>query len=111
MAWGGINVALSALYAQRQALETVGHNIANANTAGYTSQRVNMVAVSGPVTPAMFAQWTGGGAGVGVASIDRLNDHFLQLRSLQEHAANANLQQATTVLNRAQLAFAEPSDN
>ena len=71
MAWGGINVALSALYAQRQALDTVGHNIANANTAGYTRQRVNMVAVSGPVTPAMFANWSGGGAGVSVASIDR----------------------------------------
>ena len=42
MGFGGINIALSALYAQRQAMDTTGHNIANANTEGYTRQRVSL---------------------------------------------------------------------
>ena len=111
MGFGGINVALSALYAQRQALETTGHNIANANTEGYTRQRVSLAANAGPITPAMFETYSGAGAGVRVDSIERLNDHFLQLRSLQEHAADSGLQQTKTILTRAELAFAEPGDN
>src|SRR5438477_10491893 len=111
MGFGSINIAVSALNAQREALDTAGHNIANANTAGYTRQRVEMAAMSGPVTPAMYAKWTGGGAGVDVTSISRMADQFLNQRVLQEHAANSNLQQTSSILNRAQLAFAEPTDN
>src|SRR5438552_4467752 len=111
MGFGGINIALSALYAQRQAMDTTGHNIANANTEGYTRQRVSLASVGGPVTPAMFETWSGGGAGVRVDAIERLNDRFLQLRSLQEHSADAGLQMTKTVLSRAELAFAEPGDN
>ncbi|MDQ1395163.1 MAG: flagellar hook-associated protein 1, partial [Acidimicrobiaceae bacterium] len=73
MGFGGINIALSALYAQRQALDTTGHNIANANTAGYTRQRVDFAAQGGPVTPAMYSKWSGGGAGVRVDSIQRMH--------------------------------------
>src|SRR3954453_6873343 len=111
MGLGSINVAVTALQAQREALDTIGHNIANANTAGYTRQQVQMTALSGPTTPAMYAKWTGGGAGVQVSAISRITDQFLNQRALQEHAANANIQQTGQILNRAQLAFAEPSDN
>ena len=63
MGFGSINIAVSALQSQREALDTIGHNIANVNTAGYTRQQVQLTALSGAVTPAMYAKWTGGGAG------------------------------------------------
>src|SRR5436305_5849734 len=103
MGFGSINIAVSALQSQREALDTIGHNIANVNTAGYTRQQVQLTALSGAVTPAMYAKWTGGGAGVTVSSIGRITDQFLNQRSLQEHAANANIQQTGQILNRAQL--------
>ena len=40
--FGGINTALTALFAQRRGLDVTGQNIANANTEGYSRQRVHM---------------------------------------------------------------------
>ena len=40
--FAGLRVALSSLYAQRRGLELAGHNVANANTEGYSRQRVDM---------------------------------------------------------------------
>ncbi len=37
----GLETARRAMMTQQYALHTVGHNIANANTEGYTRQRVN----------------------------------------------------------------------
>lgn len=39
-----IETARRSLFTQTAALNTTGHNIANANTEGYTRQRVNMQA-------------------------------------------------------------------
>ena len=47
----GLYTALSSLFAQQQALEVTGHNVSNANTEGYTRQRVDIAADSGPVSP------------------------------------------------------------
>jgi flagellar hook-associated protein 1 FlgK len=76
--FGGPSTALSALYAQRRAIEVAGHNVANANTDGYRRQRVDPQAKAGPVTPAMFARGTGGGDGVTVAGVTRIRDESLQ---------------------------------
>lgn len=37
--FSGLNTALSALYAQRRALDITGQNVANVNTEGYSRQR------------------------------------------------------------------------
>ena len=42
-----MNVGVSALNANQQALTTVGHNIANVNTPGYSRQTVYTNAVHG----------------------------------------------------------------
>lgn len=79
--FGGLTTALSALYAQRRAIEVTGHNVANANTEGYSRQRVDLQAKAGPVAPALFARWTGAGEGVSVAGISRVRDEFLEQRA------------------------------
>lgn len=40
-----LNIGTSALLAVQQAINTTGHNIANANTEGYSRQRVDLDAL------------------------------------------------------------------
>ena len=73
-----INVGLTGINSNQRALDTTGNNITNANTDGYSRQRVDFG--TNPSTP------TGDGfigQGVNVADIKRLNDEFVnqQLRS------------------------------
>ncbi len=106
----GLRIALSSLHAQRRALEVTGQNAANVNTDGYSRQRVDMTADSGPLTAAIHAKWTGGGQGVKSSTVARLRDQFLELRGYQEHATEAGLTRTQNVLTRVELAFGEPSD-
>ena len=104
-----LTTALSALHAQRKGLDTTGHNIANANTVGYTRQRVDLASRSG-VGATVWSSVSGTGQGVDVAGTKRLNDAFLDLRSNQEHSLQGNLLVNQSVLGRIELAFGEPSE-
>ena len=108
--FGGLNIGRSALYAHRRALDVTGHNLANVNTPGYSRQRVELTADAGPTKAAIFSNWDGGGQGVRAGDLTRITDRFLEARGLQEHATDANLTQAKTVMNNIELAVAEPSD-
>ena len=109
--FSGLRIALSSLYAQRKALQVTGQNIANVNTEGYSRQRVEMAADSGPVTPAIESRYSGPGMGVLTGDTSRLRDQFLELRGYQEHAVDAGLAESQNVLSRIELAFDEPSDD
>lgn len=61
----------SGLFAQRRALETVGQNIANASTVGYTRQEVAFAAAA----PSQVITSTG--RGVEDVTIIRYRDEFL----------------------------------
>src|SRR2546423_2503274 len=109
--FNGLQIALSSLYAQRKALQVTGQNIANVNTDGYSRQRVEMTADSGPVTPARESRYLGPGSGVLTGDTTRLRDQFLELRGYQEHAVDAGLKESQSVLSRIELSFDEPSDS
>lgn len=73
---GILNVGTQALQANQAALQTAGNNIANANTVGYSRQRVVLETVPG--------QFTGGGyigKGVTVQTIQRNYSDFLTRQS------------------------------
>ena len=108
--FSGLRIALSALYAQRRGLELTGHNVANANTEGYSRQRVDMVNVGGPTRPAIWAKWVGDGQGVEVAGVVRYRDQFLEIRAALEHGANAHLGRVRNALDRLEQLFDEPGD-
>ncbi|MGH8549222.1 MAG: flagellar hook-associated protein FlgK [Methylococcales bacterium] len=78
MASGLLGTAISGLQVARLNLDTVGHNIANADTEGYSRQRVAAVARQPQITGAGYV-----GQGVEADNINRLYDEFLdsQLRS------------------------------
>ena len=93
--FGGINTALTSLYAQRRALDVTGQNIANANTEGYSRQRVEMQSQVGSISPAFFAKTDGLGTGVGVTDVQRLRDQYMENRSRTEHGNSAYLTNQT----------------
>src|SRR5262245_46362044 len=108
--FGALHIALSSLYAQRRGLELAGHNIANANTEGYSRQRVDMVNAGPPLNPAFWSRWEGDGAGVRVEDVVRYRDQFLEIRAALEHGAMGHLEQSEAVLGRLEQLFAEPGD-
>ena len=76
-----MNVGVSALNTNQSALTTIGHNIANANTTGYSRQTVATKAITGQNTGFGFI-----GKGVQVHTVVR---HYNDLLGRQSNAANA----------------------
>ncbi len=69
---GVLNIGVSALMAFQRSLSTTGHNIANAETEGYSRQRVDLATR----IPQQFGEdWLG--SGVKVAQIERQYDQFI----------------------------------
>src|SRR4051794_6763324 len=103
----GLNIGVSSLFAHRQALETAGSNIANANTDGYSRQRVALVQAGGQATPAIFARSTSSNTGVMAAPAQRMRDMFLEARAATEHGSEAALGQSKLLLDRVEGIFNE----
>ncbi|KFF60984.1 flagellar hook protein FlgK [Cryobacterium sp. MLB-32] len=70
--FGGLNTAYSGLVAARKGLDVVGQNIANANTQGYTRQRIETSALSPTAQTGMFTNNIRIGQGVTVDGVARL---------------------------------------
>jgi flagellar hook-associated protein 1 len=109
--FGGLNTVMSALTAQRIALDLAGQNIANANTPGYSRQRADMVATGGQGQPAIYALWQGAGGGVKVSDIIRIRDTFADSRDRTEHARGGYLDTMQTALDQVEQLVNEPSDS
>ncbi len=67
-----LNIGTRALLANQAALATTGHNIANANTVGYSRQTAVLQQVAGRYTGNGYS-----GQGVEVADIERAHSEFL----------------------------------
>lgn len=81
----GLNIGLSAVQAQQRAMELVGQNVANANTPGYSRQRVNLTPATTQLNPTLegYPSPPSTGSGVDVVSIRRVSTGVLarQLRN------------------------------
>lgn len=103
--------ALSGLLAQRHRLDTIGHNIANVGTEGYSRQRVDLASGGNGPIPALFSDGLLSGDGVDVAGISRYRDAFLEVRSLDERSASSQLALQARYFERVELVHTEPSDD
>ncbi|MFD2116997.1 flagellar hook-associated protein FlgK [Paenibacillus yanchengensis] len=83
----GLETSKRALFTQSTALNTMGHNIANAATEGYSRQRVNMAAGRPLAFPGLQRENTPGQLGTGVVytSITRVRDNYLDLQFRREN--------------------------
>ncbi|MEK4345500.1 flagellar hook-associated protein FlgK [Paenibacillus sp. FSL P4-0184] len=107
-----IETARRSLFTQTAALNTTGHNIANANTEGYTRQRVNMKAAL-PIEAYGFNKSTVPGqmgTGVEFSSIDRIREMFLDDQYRGENSAFGNWKLQADTLSKLEAIVNEPSD-
>ncbi|NUU74808.1 flagellar hook-associated protein FlgK [Paenibacillus xylanilyticus] len=107
-----IETAKRSLFTQTTALSTTGHNVANANTEGYSRQKVNMQA-SIPMEPFAFLHSTTPGqlgTGVEFDSITRVREKFLddQYRNENTNFGSWSIQRDT--LEKLEAIVNEPSD-
>ncbi len=68
-----LNIGAESLFASRQGVDTAGHNIANAQTEGYSRQRVNLEQRHPSETRGVII-----GNGVFVKNITRAHDQFVE---------------------------------
>ena len=82
----GLETSKRGLFTQQSALYTTGHNISNANTLGYSRQRVNMEATAGFPGVGLNSGTMPGflGTGVQAGSIQRIRDSFVDHQYRQE---------------------------
>jgi flagellar hook-associated protein 1 FlgK len=110
----GLQTSLRGLLAQQRALDTTGHNIANASTAGYSRQEAVMVAAPALAIPSGAVQGGNGahiGAGVDIQAYRRVRDTFLDLQYRAQATRLGEEAGRSEGLDRAELALAEPSDD
>lgn len=92
----------SALIAFQRALSTVGHNVANINTPGYSRQRVEFEARDGTYFGHGYQ-----GNGVQIVDVRRMADSLATSRLLDSGGELARLQQLSTLSTRLDQLFSE----
>ena len=86
----GLNIAASGLRASNASLNTTANNIANANTDGYSRQKVTQSASN---ALRVFAKYGCAGAGVDTLAIDRVRDSFYDVKYRNNEQLDGNVQQ------------------
>lgn len=101
-----LSIARSALTAQQGAMQVASHNIANAQTEGYTAQRANLVAApSFDTANGVF------GTGVLLQGVTHSRDLFLDASYREQAADAAGWSTRQDLLGRVETIFGEPSDH
>jgi flagellar hook-associated protein 1 FlgK len=108
----GINIGVTALRAQQTALSVTGHNIANANTPGYSRQVANMQTNFALPVPSNN-RWVGAGqigTGVSVSEVKRVRDQFIDWQIRQESGVLEEWRARHDTLTQIETVFMEPMD-
>ncbi|WP_404445494.1 flagellar hook-associated protein FlgK [Sutcliffiella horikoshii] len=107
-----LEVARRGLVTQQTALQTVGHNIANANTPGYTRQRVNFVQTEPYPSPSLNRPQIPGqiGTGVEAGSIQRVRESFLDIQYRGENNKLGYWESRADSLQKMEEIMNEPSE-
>ncbi|MDI3281485.1 MAG: flagellar hook-associated protein FlgK, partial [Bacillota bacterium] len=108
----GLETARRALFAQQRALDLTGHNIANANTPGYSRQVARLEATDPFTMPSFLRPGIPGqiGTGMEIAAIERMRDAFLEGQIRYESQALGRWEVRRDQLSQVELIVNEPSD-
>lgn len=108
----GLEASKKGLFVQQSALYTTGHNISNANTEGYSRQRVNMSATPGYPHPGLNSPTYPGhmGTGVEATSIQRIRDEFIDRQYRQESNKLGYWESTIQSINQMEDILSEPSE-
>ncbi|PAB59369.1 flagellar hook-associated protein FlgK [Anaeromicrobium sediminis] len=104
----GFNVAVSGLHASQRALYVTGHNISNANTEGYSRQRLEVK----PGNPLPIPNSEGMlGTGVDTDKVIQIRDGFLDFKYRTENQNLGEWEARQEILESLELVMNEPSDS
>lgn len=108
----GLETARRGLTTQQSALYTTGHNISNANTIGYSRQRVNMEATLGYPGTGLNAPKIAGhlGTGVQAGSVQRIRDQFIDRQYRQESTKLGYWETRSNAISQIEDIVTEPSE-
>ncbi|UCD17758.1 MAG: flagellar hook-associated protein FlgK, partial [Candidatus Zixiibacteriota bacterium] len=101
----GLEIGKRALSASQLWLQTIGHNVANVNTPGYSRQRVRMITThpdEHPVGPI--------GSGVKATSVYQVRDLFLSQQFRADNKALGEWTAREKTLAQIESVFNEPND-
>ncbi|OKL36353.1 flagellar hook-associated protein FlgK [Domibacillus mangrovi] len=109
----GLETAKRGMYTQQSALYVTGHNISNANTPGYSRQRVNFqtttpypaVGLNRPNIPGQM------GTGVEAGSVQRIRESFLDLQFRGENTKLGYWSARSHALSKVEDIINEPTDD
>jgi len=96
-----LETAVRAIRAQREAMHTIGHNIANVNTFGFSRQRA--ILTTTPPSGQM-------GTGVKVETIERIRDEIIDFYIRRETPTLNRWATRNEILERIETLFNEPSE-
>src|SRR3954470_8607198 len=101
-----LSIARNAMQTQQLAMQTTGHNIANANTVGYSAQSVRLAAQTPQSFPYGYE-----GTGVSVQGITRARDALLDPRYRTSFPNQGQYSTTSDIMGRVESVFGEPSDS
>ncbi|WNF22617.1 flagellar hook-associated protein FlgK [Mesobacillus jeotgali] len=109
----GLETARRGMFTQQSALHTTGHNISNANTPGYTRQRINFeqtepypnASINRPQIPGQV------GTGVKAGSIQRIRESFLDVQYRGENNKLGYWETRAEAYTKLEEVLNEPSDS
>ncbi|MFC4711672.1 flagellar hook-associated protein FlgK [Planococcus dechangensis] len=107
----GLEIGRRGLSAGQASISATGHNIANANTKGYSRQQVNTS--SSPSLEVWTAKGAGTGqlgSGVSIDSIMRVRDSFLDQQYRTHSSGLSEWQAKSEALGNVETIFGEPGD-
>lgn len=104
----GLSIAASGLFANQRALGVTSHNIANANTEGYSRQRLDMHAYRPDELPGGMGTL---GTGVDVDPVKQIRNRFLDFKYRGEFSEFSEWEAKYEVLQNVEGILNEPSDS
>lgn len=95
------------LFAQQRSLHTISHNVANANTEGYTRQKVDFFATN---PEKLMGEYGMIGTGVDVNAVKQIRNEFLDFSFRAENSKLGQFEIYDDVMKNIEGIFNEPSD-
>ncbi len=107
----GLEIGRRSIITHQATLDITGHNVANANTPGYTRQVASIQTTAPYAAPSMYNIQPGQfGTGVMVGEIRRLRDEFIDMQIRNESQASGYWEAMQTTLDTIEMILNEPGD-
>jgi len=111
--FNALEIGKRSLLAHQTAMDVTGHNIANANTEGYSRQLAILGTTAPTVVPVGNSQQPLLPLGTGscVDTIERIKDEYITARLRKAESTFGQYNMITSELDSLEVVFNEPSDN